>query len=67
MDFMKDIEMTIRTAIYSSVSSNDQTVSNQLLELKEIARRKGYQIVAEFSDEGIRFSKGSLSCYMRVK
>ena len=50
--------MTIRTAIYSRVSTNDQTVSNQLLELKEIARRKGYQIVAEFSDEGISGSKG---------
>ena len=50
--------MTIRTAIYSRVSTNDQTVSNQILELKEIANRKGLEIVAEFSDEGISGSKG---------
>ena len=50
--------MTVRTAIYSRISTNDQTVSNQILELKDIANRKGYQIVAEFSDEGISGSKG---------
>ena len=50
--------MNIRTAIYSRVSTNDQEVSNQILELKEIASRKGYQIVTEFSDEGISGSKG---------
>ena len=50
--------MTIRTAIYSRVSTNDQTVSNQLLELKEIAKRRGFEIVADFSDEGISGSKG---------
>tara|TARA_A100001037_G_scaffold49986_1_gene42027 strand:- start:203 stop:385 length:183 start_codon:yes stop_codon:yes gene_type:complete len=31
---------------------------NQILELKEIAERKGLTIVAEFSDEGISGAKG---------
>jgi DNA invertase Pin-like site-specific DNA recombinase len=52
------MKMTIRTAIYSRVSTNDQTVSNQLLELKEIAKRRGFEIVREFSDEGISGAKG---------
>ena len=47
---MKDMDMTIRTVIYSRVSTNDQTVTNQLLELKEITKRRGFQIVAEYSE-----------------
>ena len=58
MGFVKDMKMTVRTAIYSRVSTNDQTVSNQLLELKEIAKRRGFEIVGEFSDEGISGGKG---------
>ena len=41
----------MRCVIYSRVStSTNQTVANQILELREIANRKGYTIVNEFSD-----------------
>jgi DNA invertase Pin-like site-specific DNA recombinase len=45
-------------AIYSRCSTQDQHVSNQILELKDIAKRKGLSIVSEYSDEGISGAKG---------
>ncbi len=47
-----------RVAIYARVSTNNQTVENQFLELREIAHRQGWQIVAELSDNGISGAKG---------
>ena len=42
--------MTNRCARYTRTSTDDQTTSNQVRELKEIAKRKGLVIVSEFSD-----------------
>ena len=42
--------MTNRCALYTRTSTDDQTTSNQVRELKEIAKRKGLVIVSEFSD-----------------
>ena len=42
-----------RCAIYTRVSTKDQTVENQLLVLKEVAKLKGYEVVREYNDEGI--------------
>jgi len=42
-----------RAVIYLRVSTEDQSVENQLPELREFARRKGFEIVAEFIDAGI--------------
>ena len=50
--------MSNRCAIYSRCSTHDQNVSNQIIELKNIAERKGLAIVSDFSDEGISGSKG---------
>ena len=50
--------MSKRCAIYIRVSTHEQTTSNQIMELKEIAARGGLTIVAEFSDEGISGVKG---------
>jgi len=50
--------MKNRCAIYSRVSLDRQTTENQILELKDIAQRKGFTIVSEFSDEGISGAKG---------
>ena len=50
--------MSNRCAIYSRCSTHDQNVSNQIIELKNIAERKGLTIVSDFSDEGISGSKG---------
>jgi len=47
-----------RVALYARVSTSTQTVENQLAELREIAHRQGWSIVAELSDEGISGSKG---------
>ena len=58
LGFVKDVNMSKRCAIYSRVSTHEQTTSNQIMELKEIAARRGLTIVAEFSDEGISGVKG---------
>jgi DNA invertase Pin-like site-specific DNA recombinase len=50
--------MSKRIAIYARVSTSAQTCENQLNELRVVADRAGYQIVAEFVDEGISGSKG---------
>ena len=50
--------MSNRCAIYSRCSTSDQTVENQIRELKEIAERKSLIVVSQFSDEAISGSKG---------
>jgi DNA invertase Pin-like site-specific DNA recombinase len=46
-------------AIYTRVSTrHGQTVENQLRQLREIGERLGWNVVAEFSDEGISGAKG---------
>lgn len=50
--------MPNRCAIYSRVSTSDQTTTNQVRELKEIAKLKGLTVVSEFSDEAISGAKG---------
>ena len=47
-----------RTVIYSRVSTNEQTIDNQLKVLREAAERKGLEVVNEISDEGISGAKG---------
>jgi len=47
-----------RAALYVRVSTDDQTIENQLLLLTEVARRSGWEIVHTFSDEGISGAKG---------
>ena len=47
-----------RVAIYARVSTQKQTTENQRLELREVAKRNGWDIVAELADEGISGSKG---------
>ena len=50
--------MTKRAAIYVRVSTDKQTVENQLRELRQIAERRGWQVVAEYHDAGISGAKG---------
>ena len=47
-----------RCVIYTRVSTNNQTIDNQLNVLREIAKLKGYEIVREYKDEGISGAKG---------
>jgi DNA invertase Pin-like site-specific DNA recombinase len=50
--------MTKRVAIYTRVSTDSQTVENQHLELRAVAERLGWFVVAELADEGISGAKG---------
>jgi DNA invertase Pin-like site-specific DNA recombinase len=47
-----------RLALYLRVSTTEQTVENQRRELQAIAERHGWQVVAEFADEGISGTGG---------
>ena len=50
--------MTKRAALYLRVSQDTQTTENQRRELITVAERNGWEIVAEFCDEGISGAKG---------
>src|SRR6476620_11330203 len=50
--------MRKRAAVYVRVSTDKQTVENQLRELRQIAERRGWQIVEEYHDAGISGAKG---------
>jgi DNA invertase Pin-like site-specific DNA recombinase len=50
--------MRKRAAIYVRVSTDRQTVENQLRELRQIAERRGWEVVKEYDDAGISGSKG---------
>jgi len=54
---MKD-EKIKRAAIYGRVSTDGQTVDNQLRELRMVAERNGWQIFQEFVEKGISGDKG---------
>ena len=45
--------MTKQVAIYTRVSTDGQTVTNQLRELRAVAKRHGWNVVKEFNDKGI--------------
>ena len=45
-------------ALYVRVSTDGQTVENQLRELRHIAERRGWTVVETYSDSGISGSKG---------
>jgi DNA invertase Pin-like site-specific DNA recombinase len=46
-----------KAAIYARVSTRDQHIDTQLLQLREFATRRGFEIVAEYQDVGISGSK----------
>ena len=50
--------MNRKAVIYSRVSTNEQTVKNQLKVLREAAEKRGLEVVREISDEGISGAKG---------
>ena len=45
-------------AIYARVSTEKQTTENQLIELRSLCERLGYQIYQEYVDNGISGAKG---------
>ena len=49
---------SIRAAIYARVSTDEQTTDNQLRELRAVAKRFGWKVVAEYTDNGVSGTKG---------
>src|SRR5215813_9518529 len=47
-----------RAALYVRVSTDAQTVENQIGELREVAERRGWQVVEIYKDAGISGAKG---------
>ena len=50
--------MQKRAAIYVRVSTDKQTVENQVTALRQIAERRGWDVVDQYSDAGISGAKG---------
>lgn len=49
---------TKRVALYARVSTDRQDTENQLSELRAVAERMGWEIAAEYVDQGISGAKG---------
>jgi DNA invertase Pin-like site-specific DNA recombinase len=47
-----------RAALYVRVSTDAQTVENQIRELRQVAARRGWDVVEVYSDAGISGAKG---------
>lgn len=47
-----------RVALYARVSTDGQSTENQTRELRQIAKRHGWTVVAEYVDRGISGAKG---------
>ena len=50
--------MTTKVALYCRVSTLDQTIDNQLIELRDHCSKMGWEVVKEYADEGL---SGTLS------
>ena len=60
--------MVRKVAIYTRVSTLDQNVSNQLLELRDHCSKMGWEIVKEYADEGLSgtLSREKMTCTERI-
>ncbi len=47
-----------RVAIYTRVSTDDQTTENQERELRSVAKRRGWDVVKVYTDQGVSGAKG---------
>ena len=45
--------MTKKVVIYTRVSTLDQTIDNQLIELRDHCSKMGWEVVREYADEGL--------------
>ena len=50
--------MQTRAAIYVRVSTDKQTIENQVTVLRQIAERRGWEVVEQYHDAGISGAKG---------
>ena len=47
-----------RAALYVRVSTDHQTVENQIRELSQVAERRGWEVIEIYRDAGISGAKG---------
>ena len=47
-----------RAALYVRVSTDSQTVENQIRELRQVAERRGWEVIGVYNDAGISGAKG---------
>jgi predicted site-specific integrase-resolvase len=47
-----------RAALYVRVSTDSQTVENQIRELRQVAERRGWEVIGVYSDAGISGARG---------
>jgi DNA invertase Pin-like site-specific DNA recombinase len=47
----------MKVAIYTRVSTNDQSVGMQIFDLRQYCKQRGFEIFKEYSDEGISGTK----------
>jgi DNA invertase Pin-like site-specific DNA recombinase len=52
------MNMSKKVAIYARVSTDSQSSDNQLLELRAVAKQRGWEIAGEYIDEAISGAKG---------
>jgi DNA invertase Pin-like site-specific DNA recombinase len=50
--------MTRRAALYLRVSTDKQTIENQQIQLRQVAERRGWEVVEVYDDAGICGAKG---------
>ena len=55
---MNAAKRTKRVALYVRVSTDHQTIKNQMQELEAVAERHGWHVAAVFKDQGISGAKG---------
>src|ERR1035438_3116593 len=49
--------MTKRAGVYAGVSTHDQHIETQLYQLRDLAVKRGYEVVVEYADRGISGAK----------
>ena len=55
--------MVRKVAIYTRVSTLDQTIDNQLIELRDHCSRMGWEVVKEYADEGLDDRTDASGCW----
>ena len=47
-----------KVVIYGRVSTDKQTVDNQLQDLRDVSQRNGWEVIEEYLDQGLSGSLG---------
>ena len=56
----------MKVALYARVSTNEQTVEHQIIQLREFAKRAGHEVYAEYIDEAQSGTKESRPAFDKL-